>query len=176
MKKSSIKKIAFVGSVGSGKTTIIESLSSIDTLNTDVKSSVDIGKEMTTVGIDYGQISLNKDMILALYGVPGQRKYSMVWDFVNNGLWAIVLLIKSNNIESIKEIEYIIDYFKVDVNTPCIVGITHADEYNSTATKKHLTKIFNKNNLKVPIFSIDPRLKSSSMLIMDALIAIDENN
>ena len=69
------KKVAFIGSVGSGKTTIVENLSNTEALNTDVKSTESIGKELTTVGIDYGHIVLGDDIPLGLYGVPGQRKF-----------------------------------------------------------------------------------------------------
>ncbi len=169
------KKIAFIGSVGSGKTTIIENLSTIETLNTDVKSNVDIGKEMTTVGIDYGHIIVDKDTTLGLYGVPGQRKFSMIWDFVKEGLWAIVILVKNNEIDSINELEYLIEYFEINENMPCIIGITHADTHDVLDTLSLLNNKLNKFKLNIPIYTIDARLTSSAMLIMQTIIAIEEN-
>lgn len=169
-----LKKIAIIGSVGCGKTTMIEQLSSIETLNTDVKSSIDIGKEMTTVGIDYGHININEEYTLALYGVPGQRKFSMVWDFVKEGLWAVVVLIKSNDTESINELSYLIDYFEINKNKPCVIGITHNDLGDAQMTKNKIQTILDKIQMNIPIYSIDPRQKESAMLIMNTIVAIEE--
>lgn len=170
-----LKKIAFIGSVGSGKTTIIESLSNITPLRTDVESSRDIGKELTTVGIDYGQISLGKEMTLGLYGVPGQRKFSLIWDFVKEGLWAIVILIKNNDQESIDELKYLINYFNINERIPSVIGITHTDIISNQDTLTKIKQLLTELNINIPIFSVDARESSSAMLILETIIAIDEN-
>ncbi len=169
-----INKIAFIGSVGSGKTTIIEQLSSIETLKTDVKSSIDIGKENTTVGIDYGHIKLDSETTLALYGVPGQRKFSMIWDFVKEGLWAIVILIKNNEKESINELSYLIDFFEINKNMPCVIGITHADQRGVSDTSNQIQHILKQSNLNAPIYTVDARKHESALLIMETIIALEE--
>lgn len=168
------KKLAFIGSVGSGKTTIINQLSSIETVNTDVESSVDIGKEFTTVGIDYGHINLGEDMSIGLYGIPGQRRFSFVWDFVSDGLWAIVILIKNGDKDSLSEMAHLMEYFGVNKETTCVVGITHAegDEAGPFTQKvRHLTNEFEMNS---PIYHVDARNNDSAMLIMNTVIAIKE--
>ena len=168
------KKVAFIGSVGSGKTTIVENLSNIDALNTDVKSTEDIGKEMTTVGIDYGHIELNEEISLGLYGVPGQRKFSMIWDFVKTGLWAVVILVKNNEFSSIDEIDYLVEYFEIDQGLPCVIGVTHADEVSADETIHHIHEKLHALELNIPVYTIDPRVSSNATLIMHTLIAIDE--
>ena len=168
------KKVAFIGSVGSGKTTIIESLSSIHTVNTDVQSSVDIGKEMTTVGIDYGHITINNETTLGLYGVPGQRKYTLIWDFVKNGLWALCILVKNNDPESMAEITHLIEYFEVSKGMPCVIGVTHADQGCDQNTLKQINAILDQYDLHIPVYTIDPRQRSSANLIMQTMIALEE--
>lgn len=170
------KKVAFIGSVGSGKTTIVENLSNIDPLNTDVESTEDIGKEMTTVGIDYRHIALNDEISLGLYGVPGQRKFSMVWNFVKTGLWAIVILVKNNDMESIEELEYLIDYFDVKSGIPCVIAVTHSDTQSADDTIRQIESKLDAINISLPIYTIDPRYNENSMLIMHTLIAIDETS
>ena len=64
------RKLAIVGEVGAGKTKMIATLSEINPIETEAESSVDIGKKYTTVGIDYGRISLSEDTALGLYGLP----------------------------------------------------------------------------------------------------------
>lgn len=169
------KKVAFIGSVGSGKTTVIENLSGIGTLNTDVESSVEIGKDLTTVGIDYGHVVIDDTTTLGLYGVPGQRRFSMVWDFVKDGLWAVIILVKNNNLESIEELNYLIEYFEINEDLPCIICVTHVDQSSGDDTVGSIKKVLDECNLDVPVYTIDSRLSSSAELIMRTLIAIEEN-
>ncbi|MCX7545135.1 GTP-binding protein [Marinicella gelatinilytica] len=167
------KKIAVIGSVGVGKTTLINRLSNNDTINTDVVSSVDIGKEMTTVGIDYGQIYVDDEINLALYGVPGQRKYSLVWDFVKEGLWGLVILVKDNDRHSIEEMDYLLDYFSVKDDMPCVIGVTH---FNNKVTNE-LTLVhecLRKHQLNLPVYTVDTRIKEDALMIMNTLIALAE--
>jgi len=170
------KKIAFIGSVGSGKTTLIQNLSNTETINTDVKSSVDIGKDMTTVGMDYGEIKIDDQFKLGLYGVPGQRKFSFMWDFVKEGLWAVVILIKNNSTQSINELDYLLDYFAVNEKMPCLIGITHSDKIKGDTSKKHIKAILNKRGLNLPIYSINANLKDNADLIFRTLILLEETN
>ena len=101
------KKILFIGSVGSGKSTIVKHLSSIPAITCEVDSTKDIGKVSTTVGIDYGHITLNSSRKILLYGVPGQKKYSFLWNHAHQGSWGVVILVKNNDLNSIKEIDFI---------------------------------------------------------------------
>lgn len=170
-----LKKVAFLGSVGSGKTTIINQLSSIETVDTDVESSIDIGKQFTTVGIDYGHIHIDKENSLGLYGVPGQRRFSFIWDFVKEGLWAVVILVKHNDLESFQEIEHLMDYFAVDKNTPCVVGVTHAENARRDIFINKIHEKMQARDLNLPIYTVDGRSLESAMLIMKTLIAIQES-
>ena len=121
------RKVAFIGGVGSGKTTIISELSRIEPVNTDVESTVDIGKPLTTVGIDYGHIALERDLSIGLYGVPGQQRFSFVWDFVKDGLWAVVILVKNRDRQSLQEAFHLLEYFEVHDQVPCVIAVSHAD-------------------------------------------------
>lgn len=168
------KKIAFIGSVGSGKTTMIENLSDTNTINTDVESSTDIGKEMTTVGLDYGEINMGDGSKVGLYGVPGQRKFSFMWDFVKEGLWAIVILVKNNSEDSVAELNHLLDYFEVTDKTIALIGITHSDLIKGESTKASVKEILDNRGLKLPIYSIDSTLKQNAELIMKTLILLDE--
>lgn len=169
------RKVAFIGSVGSGKTTMIETLSGIQVLKSDVESSTDIGKDFTTVGIDFGQITIDENVTLGLYGVPGQRKFSFIWDFVKEGLWATVVLVKNGDINSIKELTYLMEYFEIGQGKPCVVAITHVDDGDETETLRTINEMFKTLGFNIPVYSIDSRLSNSAYLIMKTLISIEES-
>lgn len=168
------RKVAFIGNVGSGKTTIINILSSIETVNTDVESSLDIGKRFTTVGIDFGYIKLSDDMSIGLYGVPGQRRFSFIWDFVKEGLWAVVLLIRDGDQESLDEIQHLIEYFEINEKSTCVIGITHAKDTEDSTFSQKVRNVIKSYQLNFPIYHIDARQKESALLMMNTLIAIKE--
>ena len=79
-------KIVFGGTMGSGKSTAIKALSEIEVLgtealNTDIESHE---KLLTTVGIDYGEITLDDGVKVGLYGTPGQDRFDFIWFYGSN--------------------------------------------------------------------------------------------
>lgn len=156
---SEYRKLAFVGDVGSGKTTIVRTLSEIDVIDTDRRSSIDIGKELTTVGIDYGRINLDESMALGLYGVPGQKRYSMLWHHVNRSLWGIAFLVRHSETPDLEGLMDVIEFFDpVGNDIPFVVAITHADladddelEGYCAVFQEHLAA----NNLPAAVMTVD---------------------
>ncbi len=174
------KKLAFVGEVGAGKSTLIKTLSAISPIDTDVESLLDIGKKYTTVGIDYGRINLTNDTALGLYGVPGQERFSFVWDIVNQSLWGIVFVIKLSESPDYAYFDKVLEYFRPDVSgVGCVVAITHGEKCNKAmlkTTKEEITEYLKKHNTHAPIFRIDGRKKKSALILLQALNAIESSN
>lgn len=84
-------KIVFAGGMGAGKTEAIRSLSEIPVLqteafNTDAQRHT---KLETTVGIDYGEITLDENLTIGLYGTPGQSRF----DFFGLPLLKVLLVL-----------------------------------------------------------------------------------
>jgi len=173
---SDYKKLAFVGGVGSGKTTIIRTLSETATINTDKRSTVDIGKQFTTVGIDYGRITLGDSMALGLYGVPGQRRFSMLWDHINHSLWGIVFLVRYTESPDVEDLSEIINFFDpVGHQTPFLIGLTHSDlaeDEDVEAVAEILQQHLINHHLPAAVVAVDCTSFDSSMhipLIVNAL-------
>ena len=172
------KKLVIFGEVGAGKTQLVTVLSEITTFATEEKSSIDIGKEMTTVGIDYGRIQLDETSMLGLYGVPGQSRYQFLWDMVNSSLWGLVFMVKFIDPKKFEEELFyeVLDHFYTNgENTPCVVAVTHCEDKDPNQVIELNTKIQNSLANKgrvVPVLTIDARNRESATTVLHAINAI----
>ncbi len=166
---SEYRKLAFVGTVGTGKSTIVRTLSEIEVIDTDRASTVDIGKEFTTIGIDYGRIALGDNMALGLYGVPGQSRFSMLWDHVNRSLWGLAFLVKYSESPDSDSLLEVIDFFQPVANDiPFVVAVTHADQADDDSLESFCTvfqEILTSRSLPAAVMAIDCTSRDSAMSI-----------
>ncbi len=172
------RKLAIVGEVGSGKTQLVSTLTEISPFSTEVQSSEDIGKEFTTVGIDYGRISIEEEFALGLYGVPGQKRYSFLWEMVNKSLWGLLILIKYGEKPDYENLTDLLEFFAPDKKSiAVVVGITHAENASADALDamhESISPLLDyMNALGQAIITIDARSKESAHSLLLVLNAIN---
>lgn len=167
MKK--IYKVLFMGSMGAGKTTAIKQLSQTSVVSTEAKNNdlERFNKETTTVGLDYGIITLDETTI-HLYGSPGQEKFSFVWSTLIKGADGAIILINHEQDDVLQELKIYLEFLKDrKENLPITVGIGRGD-MNSVDLHAY-EKIFKDFGISCPIFLVDVRNRRDCLFLLESL-------
>ncbi len=119
-------KIVVTGPVGVGKTTFIKAISQIPVVETEERSTVDIGKPTTTVALDFGAVNLG-DVRIRLFGTPGQERFSFMWEDLMRGATGYVFLVDSSDPSSLPKAKRMLQFYMSRYDVPFIVGATKQD-------------------------------------------------
>lgn len=175
-------KVLFTGSVCSGKTTAIKSLSDIETVDTDtsVSDSAIRRKRKTTIAMDYGILDLNDESRLHLYGTPGQERFKFMWELMMSDLVhdaeGLVLLVDNTRSDPFKDIQFYIEEFRdFIVRRRLIIAVTHSDEQSFPDHHFYLNRI-KEMGLFTPVLFIDARDPSSVLTVVEELLDHREKN
>jgi small GTP-binding protein len=122
-------KIVVTGPFAAGKTTLIRTISEITVLSTekDITDETKSRKAETTVAMDFGRITIDHDLVLYLFGTPGQDRFDFMWEILGEGMLGYVLLLDANRPESLSEAVGILAAFKKMAKVPFVVGLNRSE-------------------------------------------------
>lgn len=122
-------KMVVTGPFNAGKTEFIRSVSEIDVVSTEKKitSRAEQVKNTTTVAMDFGRINIDQDLVLYLFGTPGQKRFDFMWEILSEGMLGFIVMVDSIRPETFREARSILETFRAYAPTPYVVAANKQD-------------------------------------------------
>lgn len=122
-------KVVVTGPFDAGKTTFIQAISEITVLSTERQVSDHTArvKDHTTVAMDFGRITVGRELAIYLFGTPGQQRFDFMWEILAEGMLGFVLVVDADRPESFDEARGILEFFTDIAEVPFIVAVNKID-------------------------------------------------
>jgi uncharacterized protein len=164
-------KILITGTTGAGKTTAIAAISEAAPVRTDVRNNdPGFAKATTTVGLDYGELTLDNGDKLRLYGTPGQERFGFMWGILAQGALGLVILIDNSRPDPLADLAIYIKGFNGLIHeAACVVGVGRMDTHPEPGLGAYAEALHGAAVL-CPLVPVDVRDQAQVLMLMDLLL------
>ncbi len=123
-------KMVISGAVNAGKSEFIRSISEIEVVSTERKATDEtrLLKKETTVAMDFGRITNANELVLHLFGTPGQRRFDFMWEILAEGALGLIVVVDSTRPETFRETTRIVEFFNEMRPAPYIIAANKQDK------------------------------------------------
>lgn len=168
-------KIVVAGPVGAGKTTFINTISEIQTVSTEAAISDGSGrgsKTTTTVGIDFGRLTLTGGLELYLFGTPGQERFDFMWDIVSEGMLGLIVLVDCSEPSSHSAALKILNHFRATTEVPVIIAANKVGDFEAERDGIAKALGLNDEDFLVPTNALDAAaVKQTLIEVLELVVA-----
>jgi len=163
-------KVVVTGPFNAGKTTFIKAVSEITVLSTErqVSEAASEGSGETTVAMDFGRITVSDDVVLYLFGTPGQSRFSFMWETLSEGMLGFVLIVDAMEPDTFEDARNMISFFTDMSDVPFVVAANKVAP-NDLAELQHVRADLGLDD-KVPLLPIDARDRASVKSVLLGLL------
>lgn len=170
-------KIVVMGPLGAGKSTLVQTLTWGKAVVTEARNTDPaVGKQYTTVAMDYGDIDLPGGDRLRLYGSPGQERFSYIWPILLAGAeGAIVLIDGSASKDSTLAGQHLKAIADNAPGLPVVIGFTRCGSTDDPV-QPHWQHWLQDHAPHLPALPLDPRDMAQAIMAMDLLMSQIERN
>jgi len=168
-------KFIITGAFNAGKTTFVNTLSDISTVNTDKAISVPIERDIkatTTTALDYGQVNIKGQAEVHLFGTPGQPRFDFMRDILAEGMDGFVFLVDVSDWPRLDEAGQLLAKFQEIGQYPCIVVANKADLDGISTEDLRIQLNLPANQLIVSCIATD---KDAVRAVVEQLVALVES-
>lgn len=165
-------KIIITGPMGAGKTTAIGAVSEVAPIVTDVKNNdTTVDKPMTTVGFDYGLLTLDNGDRIRLYGTPGQERFRFVWQTVARGALGLIVLTDNSRPSPLDDLRLYLEGFASELETlPCVIGVGRTETHPAPGIDDYAQVVADAGYL-FPVLTVDVRESEDVVMLVDVLLS-----
>ncbi len=178
--RKQIMRVVVTGPVGAGKTTFINTISEIETVDTDRRATDETAtlKASTTVAMDFGRLNFGPDMSLHLYGTPGQERFNFMWDIFLRNAHGVVVLVPAHRPKDFYAVSRIMRYATQRApNAPMLIAATHSDVEEAWPVEDILPALgIDPETSKIPTLPINATAINDVAKTLIALVQMYEAN
>lgn len=163
-------KIVVTGPFAAGKTTLIRTISEITVLSTErgITDETRSRKPETTVAMDFGRITVDRDLVLYLFGTPGQDRFDFMWEILGEGMLGYVVLLDATRPESLGEAQGILAAFRRMAAVPFVVALNRSAGLDPAGEEEIRAAL--QLHPRVPVVPCDATDKESVKAVLLALL------